>query len=67
MGRFSRKPELNDHDRTMRLLNAVDKAFDNPAGAAAFEDDKSFESVVLHGVAHDPTKPYPPAGHSYPR
>ncbi|MER5461646.1 hypothetical protein ABT010_13350 [Streptomyces sp. NPDC002668] len=67
MGFLRRNPKLDDEDRTVRLLDAVDGAFDNPAGAAAFENPRSFESVVLHGVAYDPAKPHPPAGHTYPR
>ncbi|MFF3326089.1 hypothetical protein [Streptomyces sp. NPDC002889] len=63
MGRlFSRR--VRDEARTERLLAAADKAFDNPD--ADFSDG-SFEAVVLHGVAADPTRPYPPAGHPYPR
>lgn len=60
---FSRRER--DEARTGRLLDAVDAAFDDDPGAT-FEDG-SFESVVLHGVAYDPTQPYPPAGHPYPR
>lgn len=59
---FSRRSK--DEARTTRLLEAVDAAFDNDE--ADFSDG-TFESVVLHGVAYDPTKPYPPAGHPYPR
>lgn len=62
-----RETRRDDHRRTIELLNAVDNAFDNDAGAAALEDDQSFESIVLFGVGNDPSKPYPPAGHTYPR
>ncbi|MFF3324945.1 hypothetical protein [Streptomyces sp. NPDC002889] len=60
---FSRRKK--DEARTDRLLDAVDKAFDNDPNAT-FEPG-TFESVVLHGVAYNPGKPYPPAGHPYPR
>ena len=60
---FSRRER--DEARTARLLNAVDAAFDNDE--ADFTDERSFESVVLFGVAHDPAQPYPPQGHTFPR
>lgn len=59
---FSRREK--DEARTERLLNSVDAAFDNDE--ADFSEG-TFESTVLHGVAYDPTKPYPPYGHTYPR
>jgi hypothetical protein len=65
--RFGRENQRDDNRRTMELLGSVDNAFDNDAGAAALEDDNSFESIVLFGVGNDPSKPYPPAGHTYPR
>lgn len=66
---MSIRRETRDDDtrRTGALLDAVDRAFDNDAGAAALEDDSSFESVVLFSVAGDPAQPSPPAGHSFPR
>ncbi|MGW1379550.1 hypothetical protein ACWD6P_35520 [Streptomyces sp. NPDC002446] len=66
---MSIRRETHDDDtrRTHALLDAVDAAFDNEAGAVALEDDGSFESIVLFGVAGDPAVPNPPAGHSFPR
>jgi hypothetical protein len=57
--------EKADEARTARLLDACDQAFDNDA--ADFTRDDSFESVVLFGVGRDPSEPYPPTGHTYPR
>ena len=62
-----RETHDDDHRRTGALLDAVDNAFDNAMGAAALENDHSFESVVLFGVAGDPALQYPPAGHTYPK
>ncbi|MGW1675676.1 hypothetical protein [Streptomyces sp. NPDC002324] len=62
-----RETHDDDNRRTGALLDAVDRAFDNDAGSVALEDDSSFESVVLFGVAGDPAQQYPPAGHTYPR
>jgi hypothetical protein len=58
----------DDDRRTKELLGAVDRAFDNDAGAAALEDERSFESVLLFGLANDKAAAtYPPAGHGYPK
>ena len=63
-----RETRRDDNRRTVELLNAMDNAFDNDAGAAALEDDRSFESVLLFGLANDrATTNYPPAGHNYPK
>jgi len=60
---FSRREK--DEARTSRLLDALDRATEaRPDPDAELSD---FETVVLFGVAYDPTKPYPPAGHPYPR
>ncbi|MGA4844688.1 hypothetical protein [Streptomyces sp. G45] len=56
-----------DKARTGRLLDHVDQAFDNDAGEMALQDDDSFESIVLFGVAGDPAQQYPPPSHDYPR
>jgi hypothetical protein len=50
----------DDNDRTRRLLDA---------GDAAFEDESSdFSDVVMDGLTSDVlADPYPPAGHNYPR
>lgn len=60
-----RETKREDDARTYALLDAVDAAFDT-GGKAQF-DDPAFEEVVLFGTAYDPTQPYPPAGHTYPR
>ncbi|MFD4596748.1 hypothetical protein ACFWPQ_01820 [Streptomyces sp. NPDC058464] len=62
-----RETQHDDNRRTGALLDAVDRAFDNDAGAAALEDERSFESVLLFGIAGDPAQPYPPGGHTYPK
>lgn len=63
-----RETRTDDNRRTHALLNAVDRAFDNDAGAAALENAHSFESVVLFGLANDKASAtYPPAGHRYPK
>ncbi|MFF7308153.1 hypothetical protein [Streptomyces sp. NPDC008137] len=64
---FRRETRNDDKRRTHSLLDAVDRAFDNDAGTAALEDDRSFESILLFGVAGDPAQQYPPAGHNYPK
>ncbi|MFD7186292.1 hypothetical protein ACFV90_40815 [Streptomyces sp. NPDC059904] len=60
-----RETKTEDDRRTYALLDAVDAAFDH-GGLATFQDP-AFEEVVLFGVAYDPTVPYPPAGHTYPK
>lgn len=63
-----RENRRDDNRRTSELLDAVDRAFDNDAGAAALQDDRSFESVLLFGLANDKAAAvYPPAGHGYPK
>ena len=60
---FSRREK--DEARTHRLLDALDRATEaRPDPDAELSD---FETVVLFGVGYDPTQPYPPAGHPYPR
>ncbi|MGW7515094.1 hypothetical protein ACWGJ2_05820 [Streptomyces sp. NPDC054796] len=59
-----RETPKDDEQRTLRLLDQVDNAFEGDP-SATFEPD-TFESVVLHGVANDPRRPYPPAGHDFP-
>lgn len=63
-----RENRRDDNRRTSELLDAVDRAFDNDAGVAALQDDRSFESVLLFGLANDKAVAvYPPAGHGYPK
>ncbi|MGW4311014.1 hypothetical protein [Streptomyces californicus] len=60
-----RETKYEDDARTYALLDAVDAAFDD--GGKATYVDPAFEDVVLFGIAYDPTTPYPPAGHNYPK
>lgn len=62
-----RENRRDDERRTIELLHAVEGAFDNDASVTAFEDDRSFESIILFGVGNDPTRTYPPPGHTYPK
>lgn len=61
MGLF-RRAETAGHDdaRTCKLLDAADNAFDT--------DESAFVDVVMDGLMSDKaTRPYPPAGHTYPK
>lgn len=62
---FRRETAADDKRRTNNLLDAVDAAFDD--GGLADYSDPVFEEVVLFGVGYDPTQPYPPVGHTYPK
>lgn len=61
MGLFRRtETRSDDNDRTRRLLDAGDTAFET--------EDSDFAEVVMDGLVSDVvTDPYPPTGHSYPR
>jgi hypothetical protein len=63
--RFRSETRAEDNARTVRLLDASDKAFAHePADGLAVE----FEAVVMEGLLTDRAVPvYPPAGHGYPR
>ncbi|MEV5249873.1 hypothetical protein [Streptomyces werraensis] len=57
-----------DDERTGRLLHGLEAAFALRTGDPCSDDDLTvFEEIVLFGVGYDPTQPYPPAGHTYPR
>jgi len=58
-----RETSNDDKRRTYALLDALDRAAEMRPDAELDE----FETVVLFGVANDPTQPYPPAGHKYPK
>lgn len=60
-----RETRDDDNRRTYALLDALDNATEARPDPQA--DLSDFETVVLFGVATDPTQPYPPAGHTYPR
>ena len=62
---FRRETRDDDERRTKTLLDALDNATEMRPDPMAPLDE--FETVVLFGVANDPAKPYPPAGHTYPR
>jgi hypothetical protein len=62
-----RESVANDDARTGRLLNGVDSAYRARTGTDDGPDLDEFEETVLHAVARDPSAPYPPDGHSYPR
>ncbi|MFR0358621.1 hypothetical protein [Streptomyces sediminimaris] len=61
MGIFRRaETAADDNDRTRRLLDAGDVAFET--------EHSDFAHVVMDGLISDViTDPYPPTGHSYPR
>lgn len=55
-----RETPTDDNQRTERLLDHADRAFDH--------DDTDFADIVMTGLMTDKaTRPYPPPGHSYPR
>lgn len=60
-----RETHDDDNRRTGALLDALDRASEMRPDPDADLDD--FETVVLFGVANDPSQPYPPAGHTFPR
>ncbi len=63
-----RETQADDDARTGRLLDGVDTAYAVRTGAPAGDDDLTdFEETVLFASAPDPSTPYPPAGHTYPR
>ncbi|MHC3471201.1 hypothetical protein ACYF6T_21240 [Streptomyces sp. 7R007] len=61
MGLFRRTETPDDDDqRTRRLMDAGDTAFD--------DEESDFSRVVMNGLGSDvAADPYPPAGHGYPR
>lgn len=65
---FRRETRDDDERRTRALLGALDRSTEmRPDPTAELSD---FETVVLFGVAGDPAQPsrqYPPAGHTFPR
>lgn len=66
---FRRETRRDDNDRTGRLLDAADAAFDHD-GTAAYRDD-DFVTALMDGLGTDKAAEaagqYPPAGHGYPR
>ncbi|WP_216587536.1 hypothetical protein [Streptomyces brasiliscabiei] len=55
----------DDNARTVRLLDASDRAFEREPATELHED---FESVVMEGLLTDRATPvYPPTGHTYPK
>lgn len=60
-----RENRRDDNDRTSRLLDSADVAFDRqPANGLAAH----FEDVVMEGLMTDKaTSVYPPTGHNYPK
>ncbi|EMF57302.1 MULTISPECIES: hypothetical protein [Streptomyces] len=65
MKRFTCETRREDAERTGRLLDAADIAFEcEPANATA----AAFEAVVMEGLLTDTAvEVYPPAGHTYPK
>ncbi|MFF4741299.1 hypothetical protein ACFY2W_36260 [Streptomyces sp. NPDC001262] len=65
---WRRESKRDDDRRTNLLLDALDHAYavrtGDPCSDAGLTE---FEETVLHGVGYDPARPYPPAGHRYPR
>jgi hypothetical protein len=64
-----RETRRDDNERTTRLLDAVDAAFDQD-GTAAYRDDE-FVTALVNGLGTDRAAEaagnYPPAGHGYSR
>ncbi|MDH6448206.1 hypothetical protein M2155_000614 [Streptomyces sp. SAI-119] len=62
-----RETRADDNDRTGRMLDAVDRAFD---GRIA-DRDEDFVTALVNGLGTDKAAEvagnYPPAGHGYPR
>ncbi|WP_406122980.1 hypothetical protein OHQ89_12470 [Streptomyces canus] len=62
-----RETRSDDNDRTGRMLDAVDAAFDGPIGGR----DEAFVTALVNGLGTDKAAEaagqYPPAGHGYPR
>ncbi|MCD7445043.1 hypothetical protein K4B79_43495 [Streptomyces lincolnensis] len=65
MKRITCETRREDADRTERLLDAADLAFESEPLSELHAD---FEAVVMEGLLTDRAVPvYPPAGHTYPR
>lgn len=63
--KFRRETRAEDNARTVRLLDASDRAFEREPATRLHED---FESVVMEGLLTDRAVPvYPPSGHTYPK
>ena len=62
-----RETRSDDNDRTGRMLDAVDAAFDGPIASR----DEAFVTTLVNGLGTDKAAEaagnYPPAGHGYPR
>lgn len=66
--RLFRESRTDDEARTGRLLDQLDDAYATRTGDVADGGELTeFEETILFGVANDPARPYPPAGHTYPR
>lgn len=60
-----RETPTDDNQRTGRLLDHADRAFDRDD---AYTLGDGFEHVIQTGLGADKTtSPYPPTGHDYPR
>jgi hypothetical protein len=61
----TRETRREDDERTVRLLDAADFAFERePVNEVAAD----FEAVVMEGLLTDrAVAVYPPAGHTYPK
>lgn len=65
MKRVTCETRRDDAERTGRLLDAADLAFECDPPTELHAD---FESVVIEGLLTDTAVDiYPPAGHTYPR
>ncbi|OPG10356.1 hypothetical protein B1R27_03155 [Streptomyces sp. GKU 895] len=65
MKRITCETRRDDAERTERLLDAADLAFECEPLCELHAD---FEAVVMEGLLSDQAVPvYPPAGHTYPR
>ena len=62
-----RETRADDNDRTGRMLDAVDRAFDGRID----DRDEEFVIALVNGLGTDKAAEaagnYPPAGHGYPR
>lgn len=63
-----RETEVDDAERSRRLVQGVEDAYEARTGDAVNGGPLSaFEITVLFGAWPGSVQPYPPAGHGYPR
>ncbi|MER6296872.1 hypothetical protein [Streptomyces althioticus] len=63
MGIFRRRENAaDDRERTCRLLDGLDAAYDGQTGPIT-----DFERVIISATGAEQKGEYPPPGHDYPR